>query len=874
MGLVRAAVALVFVASLPGAPSWANPGDLDTSFGTGGTVVTSFGPGYDKAAAVTTDASGRIVVAGGTAAGTGNDVALARYTATGALDAGFGVGGKVVTPIGPADDFATAVVVDASNRIVVAALSSDGSFYDFAVLRYLDDGSLDPTFGSGGIVTTPIGSSEDMPAAIAIDASNRIVVAGRAWTLSNHDFAVVRYTDSGALDPTFGSGGIVTTAVGAGFDVGLAMALDASNRIVVAGYSGADFAVVRYEFDGTLDPTFNGGAPVTTSIQGNSDTAHGVAVDSDGRIVVAGASLNPASTAYDFAVARYTEAGALDPLFGTGGTVVTPIGATSIGGLGLGVRLDTSGRIVVGGSVYGGTDEDFGVVRYMPSGSLDPSFGSGGIVLTPVGPLNDWGQALTIDGGGRIVVAGYSTDATDSTSDFAVVRYVGGSVGTCGDGLLDPGESCDVGSQNGQPTACCTATCNFVAAFTQCRASTSLCDVAEFCTGINGPCPVDLPVPDGTSCARDADPCTTDRCSSGTCAHTPVSGCNPGGSTEASVGGPGNDCTGGTPVPGGCEVSAGGVTLTIPDGALATTTNINVVDTAPASCASYLSIQDNNGQLATCTQLLPSGLQLAQPARLELGWSGCPDGCDVDWPGGCDDPLPEGTTRVFLDGVPVADRCDASDVCPGAALPGDIAHSCDDSALCAEAICNPTANTWTLVALAHFSEFAIGTETCADVVAPIRLHLSHVGEAGKGTVAFTGQLPGSAAALLDPVANGLRFVVSDGGTAVVNALLPAGAYDATAGVGWKVAGNGLKWTWADESASPPDGVYKLGMKTKLIAPGQYKPVKIKAKAKGRTLATPAAVGAEVRLPDSGSCFGIRPGSLSCSPRGTGVDCRG
>ena len=175
-------------------------------------------------------------------------------------------------------------------------------------------GDLDTSFGIGGRVTTPIGGVGN---SVAVQTDGEIVVAGFAYNGSNYDFALARYNPDGSLDTGFGSGGTVITPVGNRDDIGTSVALQADGKIVVAGYSGpfleTDFALVRYNANGSLDTSFNATGTVTTDFGGNGyEQANGVALQADGEIVVAGFS-GIASYSGDFALARY-EAGPLPPL--------------------------------------------------------------------------------------------------------------------------------------------------------------------------------------------------------------------------------------------------------------------------------------------------------------------------------------------------------------------------------------------------------------------------------------------------------------------------------------------------------------------------------------------------------------------------------
>ena len=283
-------------------------GSLDSTFGNGGKLTTGIGASHDEAHALALAPDGKIVAAGTSYNGTNTDFALVRYNADGSLDSTFGSGGKVVTPIGAGDDYANDLALAPDGKIVVAGRSYNGTNFDFALARYNADGSLDASFGSGGKVVTPIGSGYDQAFALALAPDGKIVAGGQSYAGStNMDFALVRYNADGSLDTTFGNGGKVVTAIGSGFDWATGLALAPDGKIVVTGASSNgmnfDFALVRYNADGSLDTTFGNGGKLTTAIGANEDLARAVALAPDGRIVVAGES--DTGTNIDFALARY-----------------------------------------------------------------------------------------------------------------------------------------------------------------------------------------------------------------------------------------------------------------------------------------------------------------------------------------------------------------------------------------------------------------------------------------------------------------------------------------------------------------------------------------------------------------------------------------
>ena len=400
------------------------PGDLDTDFGSNGWVTTAIGSDNDYGLSTAIQADGKVVVAGFSNNGADYDFAVVRYNADGSLDTGFGTGGQVTTAIGAGHDYGYAVAIQADGKIVVAGASTNGADFDVAVVRYNTDGSLDTGFGTGGKLTTAIGAGQDHGYAVAIQADGKIVVAGYANTGGAlFDFAAVRYNTDGSLDAGFGTGGKVTTVIGASYSAGQSVAIQTDGKIVVAGYvhTGGydDIAVVRYNADGSLDAAFGTGGQVTTAIGTLSEDGYSVAIQDDGKIVVAGVTQITVSD-YDFALVRYNADGSLDTGFGTGGKVTTSFSTGKDYGYSVAIQAD--GKMVVAGYAYNGADFDIAVARYNADGSLDTGFGTGGQVTTAIGPGQDNGRSEAIRAdGNKVVVAGYAHNGTDY--DIAVLRY-------------------------------------------------------------------------------------------------------------------------------------------------------------------------------------------------------------------------------------------------------------------------------------------------------------------------------------------------------------------------------------------------------------------------------------------------------------------
>ena len=353
----------------------------------------------------------------------------AKPESSGSLDSIFGTGGIVTTSIGTSDDSANAVAIQSDGKIVAAGYSytGSGSGCDFAVARYNTDGSLDSTFGTNGIVTTAIGMWNDA-LSVAIQSDQKIVAVGRSSvnSFSYYDFALVRYNTDGSLDSTFGTGGKVLTAIGSYHDEAYGIAIQSDQKIVAVGRSSdstntnSDFSLARYNTDGSLDSTFGTGGKVLTAIGSTGDNyAHSVAIQSDGNIVAAGFSYNGSDS--DFALVRYTTSGSLDSTFGTNGIVTTAIGTSNA--LANGVAIQSNGKIVAAGYSSNGSNYDFALARYTTSGSLDSTFGTGGIVTTAIGTGNDIAHGVAIQSDGKIVAAGSSYISGSSSYDFSLVRY-------------------------------------------------------------------------------------------------------------------------------------------------------------------------------------------------------------------------------------------------------------------------------------------------------------------------------------------------------------------------------------------------------------------------------------------------------------------
>ena len=294
-----------------------DPAELDATFGTGGKVMTNTGGHLASAVALQSD--GKIVVAG---AGP-NDVAFgfARYTTGGSLDASFDGDGMANVDVG-FSDVAVDMAIQSDGKIVaVGPNSPDGFCCAAAIVRLKSDGTPDSTFDSDGVVKTELGGSLFDARAVAIQGDGKILVGGRGPGGGSGTFTIGRFTTTGELDSTFGTAGYVTTTDAASIWDLEDIAIQPDGKIVAVGRANNDFGVVRYTSGGVLDTTFDGDGIVTTNFGSSTDKASAVALQGDGKIVVAGTGNDR------FAVARYTTAGALDPTLDGDGSVTTTFSA-------------------------------------------------------------------------------------------------------------------------------------------------------------------------------------------------------------------------------------------------------------------------------------------------------------------------------------------------------------------------------------------------------------------------------------------------------------------------------------------------------------------------------------------------------------------
>jgi uncharacterized delta-60 repeat protein len=399
---------------LVSAAGGAGGGQFDPSFGSGGKKVVDLGH-TEEAFDLAVQPDGKLVLAG---TRDHSQALVVRLNPDGSPDSSFGNGGVVVVPVA----LGFAVALQADGKILVGA----GSFGDLAVLRLLPDGRVDTAFGSEGRAFANFGGA-DVAFALTIQPDGKIVAVGRTNlppSTEAGDFAVARFNPDGGLDASFDGDGRVRTDFGVAEDA-LDVVLQSDGKIVVVGAPGiygSPWAVARYNVDGSLDSSFDGDGKVTTDFGGGAQGAWGVAMQPDGKIVVAGwKGEQGGPVRRGIALARYLPDGSMDRTFSGDGRAVASLANSDTG---RDVVLQANGKIVVAGQTGG--DPDFMLMRFLPDGRLDPSFADVGYLQTDFGG-HDAAWAVALDRQAHIIGAGESRAETTG-GDITVASV---PVGTC-----------------------------------------------------------------------------------------------------------------------------------------------------------------------------------------------------------------------------------------------------------------------------------------------------------------------------------------------------------------------------------------------------------------------------------------------------------
>jgi uncharacterized delta-60 repeat protein len=389
-------------------------GTLDPSFGTGGITITDFGGIYDEALAMVLQSDGKIIL-GGECYNSEWNFALARYNSNGTLDATYGTAGKVMTDMYGGVDEIYSMALQPDGKLIAAGLCEFAGTISIAIARYKTNGNLDSTFGVNGKVNTLVGN-DSRASAVEIQPDGKIIIAGCTNYGQNSDFIIARYKTNGNLDSTFGTNGIVVTSVVAGEDFAQALALQTDGKIIGGGYAyngtDDDFALARYNSNGSLDNTFGTGGKVITDIDNGYNRLFDILIQPDGKIVAAGCMF--------VVLSRYNTDGSLDNSFGTAGKVNFQV--DGLASYATSIILESDGKFLIAIRSNNGAGSDhLNLAKCNADGSLDASFGTAGIVTTTVSSGRDFAYSIILQPDSNVLLGG--TTNAEADGDFIVARY-------------------------------------------------------------------------------------------------------------------------------------------------------------------------------------------------------------------------------------------------------------------------------------------------------------------------------------------------------------------------------------------------------------------------------------------------------------------
>lgn len=417
---------VLFIGSL-----YAQDGILDNTFGSNGIIITDVSPGLDDIGySVIVKDNGKFIITGYAVNDNGNkDFTLVQYNQDGVIDSSFGDNGIVLLDINGTNDYAFASAIQSDGKIITVGYTTNTDS-DIAIIRFNSDGSIDNSYANNGIFIYDYGFGNDEGWAIIISSDGNAFVGCKITNESlEDDYAVLKITEEGILDNSFGNNGITVTDIG-GTDAIRDIKLQSDGKILITGTSSDDVGgfydktLIRYNVNGDLDSSFNSNGIIFTSFEdGGDDGGYSISIKTDGKIIVCGSS-SVGIGDDNFALAQYNSDGSIDASFGTGGVTITDFGSSY--DLCYSSLIQNNGKIILGGFVINGTtfNWDFGIVRYNTDGSIDTGFGTNGFIITDLNNGSiDVGSSLAFQSDDKLLLAGKSKAIEDSYN-FSVARYV------------------------------------------------------------------------------------------------------------------------------------------------------------------------------------------------------------------------------------------------------------------------------------------------------------------------------------------------------------------------------------------------------------------------------------------------------------------
>jgi uncharacterized delta-60 repeat protein len=401
--------------------SIAQSGSLDLTFGNNGIVNTMIGSD-SRCNAITIDNNGKILAGGTSKIGTNYVFSLTRYKYTGILDTSFGLNGIITIPLAGGNDVANSITIQSDGKILLAGYSAIGTFSYFSLIRVDSSGNLDTMFGNNGKVITSVGINQDQANSIQIQSDGKILVAGFSSNGLSKDFALVRYNSDGEIDSTFDYDGKVITNFSVYDDIGNSIAIQSDGKILVAGaseFSGnlPKIALTRYNSNGSLDSLFGVNGKATATIGSYANCANSVLIQTDGKIVISGYTnfgLGPL-----YALIRFNTNGSLDSTFNMNGVVI----GGSLYSINNSIAEQLDHKLLVAGwsdTTNLSLQHVFTIYRYNANGIIDSSFGINGKTTTVIGNNSNI-LSIALQTNGKIVAAGWGLNG--SIAQYSLARY-------------------------------------------------------------------------------------------------------------------------------------------------------------------------------------------------------------------------------------------------------------------------------------------------------------------------------------------------------------------------------------------------------------------------------------------------------------------
>lgn len=384
---------------------------FDSGFGNNGIVIPPIKSLNSGSWTLSIQSDKKIFIAGWayTDEETPSNISISRIFENGEPDTAFNSTGLFSIGNSTWED-AYSSTIQPDGKILIAGRFYNGRSWDFLLVRFNEDGSLDTTFAQKGYATKDFGK-DDRAFSVDIQSDGKILLSGFAERF-NWDFAIARFNTDGSIDTTFGEKGSTILNIGSYNDVAFSIKAQQDGKIIVCGWTyifgSWDFALVRLNADGSLDKTFGSTGIVTTDYHHLYNTSHSIAIQSDGKYVAAGYTAKPDSPDSDIMLVRYNTDGTIDKSFGNEGIVLADYkGANDFAWV---VKTDKYDKLVVGGNVTINASKILQVARFNSDGSPDLSFGENGILVTQIFGFDEECRDLLIQPDGKILLTGYFSD--------------------------------------------------------------------------------------------------------------------------------------------------------------------------------------------------------------------------------------------------------------------------------------------------------------------------------------------------------------------------------------------------------------------------------------------------------------------------------